>query len=90
MYQGELKIEDGDAMEEFFENFHLVSEDEKEKAWEVVEEADVVHWPAEIVFEVPDEKWEEYAREHPDEAKVVEQWLEHVDEDAPGEGEEVV
>lgn len=77
MYEGELYIDDRDSMEEFFENTTLITEEEKEQARQVVEDADTVNWPVELVFEIEDETWEDYASEHPDEAKILEQHLEH-------------
>lgn len=77
MWEGELYIEDRDSMEEFFDNTTLITEEEKEQAREVVEDADTVNWPVEIVFEIDDDTWEDFASNHPDEAKVIEQYLEN-------------
>lgn len=80
MWEGELYIEDRDSMEEFFSNTTLITEEEKEQARKVVEDADTVNWPVEIVFEIDDDTWEEFASDHPDEAKVIEQYLENDNE----------
>ena len=82
MWKGELYIEDRESMEEFFNNTTLITDEEKEQARKVVEDADTVNWPVEIVFEIDDDTWEDFASEHPDEAKVIEQYL---DNDGNGE-----
>ena len=84
MWEGELYIEDRESMEEFFSNTTLITEEEKEQARKVVEDADTVNWPVEIVFEIDDDTWEEFASKHPDEAKVIEQYLDN-DQQAPAE-----
>lgn len=87
MWTGELYIEDKESMEEFFNNTSLITEEEKEQARNVVEDADTVNWPVEIVFEIEDETWEEFSSEHPDEAKVIEQYLENEGEEVEAEAE---
>jgi len=77
MWKGELYIQDEESMEEFFNNMTLITEEEKDKAREVVEDADTVNWPIEIVFEIQDDSWSEFASKRPDEAKVIEQFLEN-------------
>lgn len=77
MWKGELYIEDEESMEEFFSNTTLITEEEKAQARQVVEDADTVNWPVEIVFEIEDDTWAEFASNHPDEAKVIEQYLEN-------------
>jgi hypothetical protein len=77
MWKGELYIQDEESMEEFFNNMTLITEEEKDKAREVVEDADTVNWPIEIVFEIQDDTWSEFASKRPDEAKVIEQFLEN-------------
>lgn len=86
MWTGELYIEDEDSMEEFFSNTTLITEEEKAQARQVVEDADTVNWPVEIVFEIAEDTWEDFASDHPDEAKVIEQYLENDSEE--GEAEE--
>lgn len=79
MWKGQLKIESEEAMNAFFENTSeaIITQEEKDRIKEVVEEADTVSWPMEIVFEIQDDTWEEVSNSHPDEAKVLEQHLEH-------------
>jgi len=80
MWTGELYIEDRESMEEFFSNTTLITDEEKQQARQVVEDADTVNWPVEVVFEIEDETWEEFSSNHPDEAKVIEQHLDHQEE----------
>ena len=82
MWKGELEVEDRESMEEFFENTSLVSEEEQEKTREVIEDADTIEWPIEIVFEIQDDTWQEYASKHPDEAAVIEDFLEQEPDEA--------
>jgi len=79
MWEGKLQIENEEAMEEFFNNIstELITEKEANKVREVVEEADTVSWPMQFVFEIEDDTWEEFSRENPSDAKVIEQHLEH-------------
>lgn len=77
MWKGELYIEDRESMEEFFDNTTLITDEEKNQARKVVEDADTVNWPVEIVFEIEDDTWAEFASSHPDEAKIIEQYLEN-------------
>jgi L-aminopeptidase/D-esterase-like protein len=79
MWKGQLKIESEEAMSEFFDSTSdaLITQEEKDRISEVVEEADTVSWPMEIVFEIQDTTWEEFSNNHPDEAKVIENHLEH-------------
>lgn len=78
MWKGQLEIQDEDSMEEFFESTSnaLITQDEKNRIREVVEEADTVSWPMEIVFEIQDDTWRTFSEHHPDEAKVIEEHLE--------------
>jgi len=77
MWKGQLKIEDEESMKEFFANTSnaLITQEEKNRIAEVVEEADTVSWPMEIVFEIQDDTWTEFSNRHPDEAKVIENHL---------------
>jgi len=77
MWKGELYIEDRESMEEFFNNTTLITDEEKNQARKVVEDADTVNWPVEIVFEIEDDTWADFASKHPDEAKIIEQYLEN-------------
>ena len=81
MWEGELYIEDEESMEEFFSNTTLITEEEKDQARQVVQDADTVNWPVEIVFEIDDDTWEEFASNNPDQAKIIEQYLENDSED---------
>jgi len=78
MWKGKLKIEDEESMTEFFANTSdaLITQDEKNRIAEVVQEADTVSWPMEIVFEIQEDTWEAFSNNHPDEAKVIENHLE--------------
>jgi len=82
MWKGQLEIEDEKSMESFFENTSdmLITAEEKERITEVVEEADTVSWPMEIVFEIQEDTWEDFASKHPDEATIIEQHLEQTEE----------
>lgn len=75
MWKGELTIEDAESMTAFFENTTLVSEEEQAKAEKVIEESDQVNWPIEVVLEIEEDTWEEWASKHPDEAKAIEPHL---------------
>jgi hypothetical protein len=59
----------------------LLTQEEKDRITEVVEEADTVSWPMEIVLEIQDDTWQEFSNNHPDEAKVIEQQLEHTQDE---------
>lgn len=83
MYQGELEVEDRESLEEFFNNTSLVSDEEREKTRQVLDDADTIEWPIEIVLEIQDDTWSEYAEKHPDEAAVIEPMLSQ-----DGEGDE--
>lgn len=78
MWKGQLQIENEESMKEFFENTSdlLITQEEKDRITEVVDEADTVSWPMEIVFEIQDDTWHDFASAHPDEAKVIESHLE--------------
>lgn len=82
MWKGEVRIEDEESLYEFFDSTSemLITDEEKEKIRTVVDEADTVSWPMEFMFEIEDDKWSEFASRHPDEAKVMEQVLEQVDD----------
>ena len=61
MWKGELYIESRESMEDFFGTSELLTAEEKDKARKVVDEADTVNWPVEIVFEIEEDTWEEFA-----------------------------
>lgn len=87
MYQGELEVEDRESLEDFFDNTSLVSDEEQEKTRKVIDEADTIEWPIEIVFEIQDDTWAEYAEEHPDEASVIEPMLKNEGDEEGDEGD---
>lgn len=84
MWKGKLKIEDEQSMNEFFANTSnaLMDQDEKDKIASVVTDADTVSWPMEIVFEIQEDTWTQFSNNHPDEAKVIENHLEHKPQEA--------
>lgn len=75
MWTGELYLKDEESMTEFFESTSLVTDEERQKAEEVIEDTENVNWPIEIVFEIEEDSWEEWASKHPDEAKAIEPHL---------------
>lgn len=72
---GKLKVEDQESLDELFENLSLIQSEEIEKAEKVLEKAEEVDWPVEIIIDLEESTWNEYASNHPDEAKALENHL---------------
>lgn len=74
--KGKLTVEDEQSMEQFFNNISLIEDEEKAKAEEVLDKAEEVDWPVDIIFDLTEETWQKFAEQHPDEAKILEQFVE--------------
>lgn len=74
--KGKLTVENEDGLEEFFDNISLIEETEKRKADEVLDKAEEIDWPVEIIFDLSDDTWQKFAERHPDEAKILENFVE--------------